>query len=278
MEWRRKELKTKAKEILKKYYWKMVLVSLILTILYGGSGGSAGSSASDSISTETESVITHEDYFDDEFTSDIYQDEYYDDIYEDTFEEDHETSIAMIAGIIIGVLIVVVIVLLLSFVLAAFIINPLEVGIRRFFVKSYEGDVLIREIAHGFDHSYMNVVKTMFFRDLYTLLWTLLFIIPGIVKYYEYRMIPYIMGDNPDISKEEAFARSKEMMKGQKWKTFVLDMSFIGWNILSLFTLGILSVFYVAPYTNITFAGLYRKLSNADARIYSENTTEFIVE
>ena len=102
----------------------------------------------------------------------------------------------------------------------------------------------------------------MFFRDLYTLLWSLLFIIPGIVKAYEYRMIPYILADNPDMDKDEAFTRSREMMTGQKWKTFVLDLSFIGWNILSLLTIGLLGIFYVGPYKRATRAALYDTLKN----------------
>ena len=271
MEWKRKELKKSAKEVFKKNYWKMVLVSLILSLVCGGVGGSAGGSASESFTTEDASAYEEESI-------------YYDDTYIEEYDsnevvvEDDGPSVAMIAGIIVGVLIIFLVVIVISFLLAAFIINPLEVGVRRFFVKSYEGDVLIREVAYGYDHSYKNVVRVMFFRDLYTFLWTLLLIIPGIVKFYEYRMIPYIIGNQPDISKEDAFKLSKEMMTGQKWKAFVLDLSFIGWNILSIFTLGMLSVFYVSPYANLTFAGLYRKLSNADARKYTENTLDYFVE
>ena len=97
----------------------------------------------------------------------------------------------------------------------------------------------------------------MFFRDLYTVLWTLLLIIPGIVKSYEYQMIPYLLAENPQMTKEQAFAESKRMMTGQKWRAFVLDLSFIGWNILSALTLGILGIFYVQPYMDATHAALY---------------------
>ena len=81
------------------------------------------------------------------------------------------------------------------------------------------------------------------------------------IKAYEYRMIPYLLADNPSMSQEEAFALSREMMKGQKWKTFVLDLSFIGWDILSIFTGGILSMFYVQPYKMMTNAALYEALA-----------------
>ncbi len=73
-------------------------------------------------------------------------------------------------------------------------------------------------------------------------------------------MIPYLLAENPDMTKEEAFAESKKLMTGNKWKAFVLDLSFIGWYILSLLTCGIVGVFYVAPYKFSTNAALYEKL------------------
>ena len=102
----------------------------------------------------------------------------------------------------------------------------------------------------------------MFFYSLYITLWTLLFIIPGIIKGYEYRMIPYILAENPTISTKEAFALSKQMMDGEKLNAWILDLSFIGWNILSAFTCCILAIFYVAPYQNLTNAQLYSVLKN----------------
>ena len=102
----------------------------------------------------------------------------------------------------------------------------------------------------------------MFFRDLYTILWTLLFIIPGIVKAYEYRMIPYILSEDPNMDKNEVFAMSKQMMTGNKWKAFVLDLSFILWDILGACTCGILHIFYIEPYKRLTDAGLYQALKD----------------
>ena len=145
-----------------------------------------------------------------------------------------------------------------------FIINPLEVGCRRFFIRNLNEPAQIGNIGYGFDNNYRNVAKTMFFRDLFTVLWSLLFIIPGIVKAYEYMMIPYLLADNPQMTKEQAFAESKRMMQGQKWKAFVLDLSFIGWYILSGLTLGILAIFYVSPYVNATHAALYEALCYAN--------------
>ena len=141
-----------------------------------------------------------------------------------------------------------------------FLFNPLEIGCSRFFYRNLDEKAKVAEVSYTFDHGYRNSVNTMFFRDLYILLWSLLLIVPGIVKAYEYRMIPYLLAENPDLDKEEAFARSKAMMNGQKWKAFVLDLSFIGWDFLSLFTMGLLGLFYVNPYKRATQAALYEAL------------------
>ena len=114
----------------------------------------------------------------------------------------------------------------------------------------------------------------MFFRDLYTILWTVLFIIPGIVKAYEYRMIPYILGENPNMEMSEVFAMSKQMMTGNKWKAFVLDLSFILWEILGACTLGILSIFYVGPYRCLTCAGLYQALKEEQMQYHEPTMNE----
>jgi uncharacterized membrane protein len=168
------------------------------------------------------------------------------------------------AGMIIVLILVLITVVLIligtAIAIDILILNPMEVGCKRFFTRNLNQKANVSEVAYAFDNNYKTVVKTVFFRDLYTALWSLLLIIPGIVKMYEYRMIPYILADHPELTSKEVFAKSKEMMKGQKWHAFVLDLSFIGWGILSLFTLGLLGTFYVTPYRNMTNAALYEKL------------------
>lgn len=100
----------------------------------------------------------------------------------------------------------------------------------------------------------------MFLMNLYTALWSVLFIIPGIVKSYEYRMIPYLLAEKPEMDKTEAFKTSKSMMDGNKWNAFVLDLSFILWDILGIITLGLVEVFWVGPYKLLTGAALYDAL------------------
>ena len=97
----------------------------------------------------------------------------------------------------------------------------------------------------------------MFLMNLYITLWSLLFLIPGIIKMYEYLMVPYILADNPGMDRKEAFAISKRMMTGEKWNAFILQLSFLGWIFLSMFTCGLLGIFYVSPYMEATMAELY---------------------
>lgn len=125
--------------------------------------------------------------------------------------------------------------------------------------ENSEHKTRIAWIIDGFRNgAYLRNVVTIFLRDLYTLLWTLCLIIPGIVKSYEYKMIPYILAENPQISRKRAFELSKQMMDGQKGDAFVLDLSFIGWEFLSFITLGIVQIFYVGPYINVTWAEFYK--------------------
>lgn len=149
-----------------------------------------------------------------------------------------------------------------SLAVSIFIIFPLSVGCYKFYLCAREhGDnAELGTILFSFKSNYGNIVKTMFLMQIYTVLWTLLFVIPGIVKSYEYRMIPYILAENPDMDTKEVFRKSKEMMMGDKMNAFVLDLSFIGWIILSALTLGILALFYVNPYMALTGSELYLAL------------------
>ena len=163
----------------------------------------------------------------------------------------------VLAGMLGVILLIVLIVVILVDI---FLFNPLTVGVRRFFSTNLHEKARARELAFSFDHSYKNIVHVMFFRSLHTFLWSLLFIIPGIVKSYEYRMIPYLLAEYPDMPKNDAFAISKYMMDGNKWKAFVLDLSFILWYLGTIFTLGLLGLFYANPYKAQTDAALYEAL------------------
>ena len=272
--WSRKELKQKGKKAFNRNYWKTVLVAVVLSLIVG-TGGSGASFAngfsdgfSDGVSDATDTMSEIDNYDDDYDDYDDYDYDYdYDDYSGMDIDEEFGVpgpEIVAIAIFVIVFIIIFVIVMAIVIVIDAFVINPLEIGIRRFGLANLNAKAEVKEIGFGYDHNYKNGVKTMFFRDLYTFLWSLLFIIPGIVKSYEYRMIPYLLADHPDMTSEQAFAESKRMMTGQKWNAFVLDLSFIGWDILSILTLGMLSIFYVEPYKFMTKAALYEKLAYGD--------------
>ena len=95
--------------------------------------------------------------------------------------------------------------------------------------------------------------------SLFIILWSFLFIIPGIIASISYSLIYYIKLDNPELSASEVISKSKEMMNGHKWDYFVLGLSFIGWSILGIFTFGVLYL-WLFPYMQVTYANFYNSL------------------
>lgn len=154
--------------------------------------------------------------------------------------------------------ILAVIIAFVGILFSVFVGNVFAVGGNRFFMENREYRPGLAKVLYGFRCGhYTNIVVIMFLKDLYTFLWTLLLIVPGIIKFYEYRMVPYILAENPAIDSRRAFELSKHMMNGQKINTFLLDLSFIGWMILGAFTCNILPIFWTTPYIEATRAELY---------------------
>ena len=106
-----------------------------------------------------------------------------------------------------------------------------------------------------------------FLRGLYTFLWSLLFVIPGIIAGYRYAMAAYILAEHPEMTASEAITASKKMMVGNKWRLFCLEFSFIGWSILCLFTLGIGNL-VLRPYKEAAYAAFYREVSGSWSETY----------
>lgn len=98
-----------------------------------------------------------------------------------------------------------------------------------------------------------------FLRGLYILLWSFLLVIPGIIASYSYKMAPYILMENPDMTASQAITASKQLMEGNKWRLFCLEFSFIGWSLLSAITLGI-GMLFLRPYMEAAGAAFYREL------------------
>lgn len=139
------------------------------------------------------------------------------------------------------------------------LISPLAVGLDLYAVNKMRGGGETQDLFRPF-HTYVNNVLVMFLVSLFTFLWSLLLIIPGIIKMYEYFFVPYILADNPDISYKEAFAKSKAMTDGHKMDIFTMQLSFLGWDLLGALTCGILTFLYVAPYKQLAFAEYYNEL------------------
>ena len=266
--WSRGKLKERAKASFMRNYWMVVLVSAILLVLGGGENSvKFGPSFSTNFNLD---LGEQEDLSDD--ISDVGDD---DPLY--MIQGDSgglETAGTIVAGVALIFAIIAGFIVVAGFVFKVLVANPFSVGGKRFFFKNLTENASIKELIIVFKGHYGNVVKTLFLRDLYTILWTLLFVIPGIVKRYEYRMMPYLLAENPDMPKEQAFELSKKMMDGQKWDAFVLDLSFIGWEILSAFSFGILGIFYVNPYRNMTNAALYEALCYQGRRIDTTDNNE----
>lgn len=152
---------------------------------------------------------------------------------------------------------IVVVVILSIIVLRVFLGYPLEVGGRRYFVKSAEYEDSSGCFRYAFDReNYTGIIMTMLLKGVQNFLWYLLFIIPGIVKAYAYSMVPYILAENPNIGASEAIRLSNEMTEGHKAEMFILDLSFIGWYLLGALAFGI-GIFFVMPYVDATKAELY---------------------
>ena len=94
-------------------------------------------------------------------------------------------------------------------------------------------------------------------QGLYIVLWTMLFIIPGIIAGYRYAMAPFVLLENPDMTASEAIEASKQMMDGHKMDLFLLDLSFIGWELLCVLSLGI-GYLWLRPYRNAAYAAFFR--------------------
>jgi len=112
-----------------------------------------------------------------------------------------------------------------------------------------------------------NAVFTRILKGVYIFLWSLLFIIPGIIAAYSYAMTDYILAEHPEMSASDAIALSKKMMQGNKYRLFCLHFSFIGWSILCAMTLGIGNL-WLTPYENAANAAFFREISGTEMPRY----------
>lgn len=149
-----------------------------------------------------------------------------------------------------------------SFLIAIFFIKPLAYGLAITMLKFFRGEKeYVVENMFSIFSDYPRILGTILLQFVYIFLWSLLLLIPGLIKMYSYAMTYYILHDNPEIGAEEAICRSMKMMDGHKWRLFCLHLSFIGWWLLCILTLGI-GMLWLAPYIQNSTAAFYEDLKN----------------
>ncbi len=199
-----------------------------------------------------------------------------------TFSEEGQQQLDIPPEVLKIVIAVVGVLAIVAFLLQVFVFNPTQVGLRRFFYRNATDPKagLDRDtIGRGFvDGNYTNVVAAMFTTELFVALWTLLFIVPGVIKAIAWKMVPYILAENPEMTGTEARQRSAEMMYGSKWKYFVLGLSFFGWIFLGCLTLGIVNILWTNPYMASTDAELYRVLKGEAVSLPAGSEAEKLEE
>lgn len=286
--WNRKELKEKGKAAFRANRITCIFAAFLLTLSVSGTTG-FGSPLEVKYSTDGPSLTFFgvqrgeiqeliDDYSgeEDDLAYDydgLSEDErFIDDSDELVYDEDYDepdasigdSSLPPIFGVVFGGILLIVIVVTVG--ISVFVLNPMSVGLYKYFLDNSDNPsagLTRSNIGLGFSNHYMNFVGAIFATELFTFLWTLLLIVPGIIKQLEWRMVRYILAENPEMSGADARALSSEMMDGNKWDVFVLDLSFIGWTLLGTITLGIGNIIWTNPYHAATNTELYLALKNS---------------
>lgn len=225
--WNRQELKLAAKGSFQRNYWTSVLVAFIYSLFFGASSAITFSNTRKNL-----------DESDIDFSN---------------LQLDNNESIALLLLIFGGIGLALVI----AYALKLFVFNPLNVGCNRFFIVNQFQKASAGELGFAFKNNYGNSVVAILVQGVIIGLGYCLFIIPGVILTYSYRMVPYILADEPQLGAVQVLKKSRAMMKGNKWRSFVYDLSFIGWFILGALTCNILKLFYVDPYFQNAKAALY---------------------
>lgn len=168
--------------------------------------------------------------------------------------------ITLIIGLISGVAGAVLALIPLGSLAVSIIVTPaFALSLIRVYLNLFGGKTPeVKDAFSGFD-DFWSAFKVTFLVGLYTFLWSLLFVIPGIIKSISYSMSMYILAENKGKSARECIAESKAMTEGHKMELFVLGLSFIGWFLLCMVTFGIATI-WVVPYMSATFTNAYYSL------------------
>lgn len=234
--WSRKIFKTRAKNVLSKTYWISFALCLIAGLLGGFSSIGYQFSYKRNIGSYNPQEYIRNGFFD----SASFWHDYF--------------KMFFVGGVIFAVLMFAI---AFSLAYTFFLTGPISVGKNRFFLENRKGKTDFGDLFYAFKGGkYLEIVKTVAWQALFTILWTMLLFIPGIIKGYSYILTPYIISDNPKIGYRRALKLSMQMTQGFKWKIFVLHLSFIGWYLLGLLCCG-LGLIFLAPYFEATMAEMY---------------------
>lgn len=244
----RKQLKEQGKKVFYKKYWYCVIVTFLM-LLAGGSGGSL----SFNIGGSGEFNVNFNEGFN------------------QGFNEGYNMGINgsinnffdfLATPIVIAVFAFVFIAVIVASVLSILIFSSFRCGGIRFFLKLRKNQgAEINEVFENLkDKTFFNIAKVTFFKKLSIFLWSLLFVIPGIIKSYEYWAVDYILAVRPDINQEDAFRLSKTVMDGHKLEIWVLELSFLGWDFLSILSGTLVGIFFVNPYKQATFVEFFSQI------------------
>lgn len=237
--WRRATLKQHAKLFLKQHYWTAFAVCLVAIIL-GASSQSI--QVVEKITPETgESISQATEWFS---------------TGSGTLFDMITAPFRMLTRGILGLLTIGV---GLFFVALRLVVgNNLRVGRARYFNHAIAGDNRFDYLFSTFKRGeWVELTFKLFYLDVVIFLWSLLLVIPGIIKTYQYKFVPFILAENPKYSIKQAMALSTSMTDNDKMNLFVLDLSFLGWYFLGSLLFGIGGMF-VEPYVKATEATLYR--------------------
>ena len=226
-----KELRTKAWESLKGKYWMAFAVVLVLGVL---------TSIGTSMMTSSQNIL---------------------DLVNMVDPAEMDSTMQLGATVLTGAAAVMAVIGLLISVLVG---NAATVGLCNYFIKNTDSKPSFADAFSGFKVKYGRNIGTLLLSGIKLVLWSFLFVIPGIIKSFEYAIIPYILADDAEISSKDAFKKAKQMMKGNKWRLFKLEFSFIGWFVLCVLTLG-MGTFLLVPYIDAATAEFYVELKNKQA-------------
>lgn len=228
-----KDFRAMARNKLKGHWGTSILVSLVAGILGGlGSGGSSAGGAAGQSSNASGAAPAG------------------------ASPVDSLVSLAESNPVITGVIITILTFVFVVGIVMFFIGGAVELGHDQYYMELCNDRAPAFKVLFSRFGIFFKALGLRLFVSLFIFLWMLLLIVPGIVAAYRYSMASYIMAQNPDIGIREAVNRSKEMMAGRKWRMFCLDISFIGWALLSVLTCGI-GFLWLIPYTSAARAAFY---------------------